>query len=125
MENLNDKQERFCQEYILDANGSRAAIVAGYSPKAAKEQASRLLTKANIVDRISQLKKDTAKEFKLTKEFVINGILEIAKDGEQENNRIKAYDMLGKIAGVYEEDNSQQGSTQIVNYYAPQKDDKK
>ncbi len=55
MSKLNAKQERFCEEYAVDSNGAQACIRAGYSPKAAKEQASRLLTKANVWDRIAEL----------------------------------------------------------------------
>ncbi len=55
MSKLNAKQERFCEEYAVDSNGAQACIRAGYSPKAAKEQASRLLTKANVRDRIAEL----------------------------------------------------------------------
>jgi len=34
---LNDKQKRFCEEYVIDWNATRAAKVAGYSEKTAKE----------------------------------------------------------------------------------------
>jgi hypothetical protein len=42
------KQARFVAEYIKDLNGLQAAIRAGYSPKTAAMQASRLLTKDNV-----------------------------------------------------------------------------
>lgn len=42
------RHKRFVQEYLKDFNGTRAAIEAGYSPKSAKQQASRLLTYANV-----------------------------------------------------------------------------
>ncbi len=55
MPKLNAKQERFCEEYAVDSNGAQACIRAGYSPKAAKEQASRLLTKDNVRAHIAEL----------------------------------------------------------------------
>ena len=55
MPKLNAKQERFCEEYAVDSNGAQACMRAGYSPRAAKEQASRLLTKDNVRDRIAEL----------------------------------------------------------------------
>lgn len=62
MPKLTPKQEMFCTEYIIDFNGTQAAIRAGYSKKTANEQASRLLTKTWIKQRIeflrSQIKKD-------------------------------------------------------------------
>lgn len=51
---LSAKQAAFVTEYIKDWNGCQAAIRAGYSPKAAKEQAARLLTKANIQKAIKE-----------------------------------------------------------------------
>ena len=50
------KQERFCQEYILDLNATQAALRAGYSDTTAKSQGSRLLTKCNVQERVSALK---------------------------------------------------------------------
>jgi hypothetical protein len=52
---LNHKQERFCQEYLKDQNGTQAATRAGYSEKTANEQASRLLANVNIKARIAEL----------------------------------------------------------------------
>lgn len=51
----NQKHEAFCQEFIIDFNGTKAAIRAGYSEKTAVVQASRLLTNANICARIAEL----------------------------------------------------------------------
>lgn len=45
---LRPKYKAFVHEYLIDLNGSQAAIRAGYSVIAAKEIASRLLTVANI-----------------------------------------------------------------------------
>jgi phage terminase small subunit len=54
-----DKQTSFVREYPKDWNGTQAAIRAGYSEATACEQASRLLSKANVraaIDRrISQI----------------------------------------------------------------------
>lgn len=54
MAELTPKQERFVQEYLIDSNATQAAIRAGYSPKTAAEQSSRLLTKANIAASIQK-----------------------------------------------------------------------
>ena len=42
---LTKKQRLLCREYMIDMNGKLAAIRAGYSPKTAEQQASRLLSK--------------------------------------------------------------------------------
>lgn len=55
---LTDKQERFIQEYLIDENGTQAAIRAGYSdhPDSARTEGSRLLAKANIIERLALLR---------------------------------------------------------------------
>lgn len=45
---LSPKQRRFVVEYLVDQNGTQAAIRAGYSAKTAQQQASRLLSKALV-----------------------------------------------------------------------------
>jgi phage terminase small subunit len=45
---VKDKHARFVAEYLFDLNATQAAIRAGYSAKTAKQQGSRLLTKADI-----------------------------------------------------------------------------
>jgi phage terminase small subunit len=57
MSELTPKQQRFCEEYVVDCNGTQAAIRAGYSEKTAVEQASRLLINVKVGERINELQK--------------------------------------------------------------------
>lgn len=59
---LNPKQTRFVQEYLLDLNGKQAAIRAGYSPKTAEVQASRLLSHAKVAAAVADAQAKRAKE---------------------------------------------------------------
>lgn len=52
---MNVQQERFCAEYLVDHNGTQAAIRAGYSKKTAAPIASRLLRDVNIRNKIAEL----------------------------------------------------------------------
>lgn len=52
---LTPQQEVFCNEYTKDRNGTQAAIRAGYKLENAKDQAGRLLSKAYIKKRITEL----------------------------------------------------------------------
>ena len=60
-EELTGKQKRFCEEYIFDYNGTRAAIVAGYSENTAAEIASENLTKPNIQAYLKELQSNLEK----------------------------------------------------------------
>ena len=67
----NDQHERFCQEYIIDLNGTKAAIRAKFSEKTARSKASQLLTKVNIQDRIAELKAQRAKRMEIIQDRVL------------------------------------------------------
>lgn len=51
---LTPKQERFVQEYLIDLNATQASIRAGYSPRTANEQASRLLANVGVGAAVSK-----------------------------------------------------------------------
>ena len=59
---ITDKQAKFAQEYIIDSNGTQAAIRAGYSPNGAKVRASMLLTNDNIIAELNRLQAQMAEE---------------------------------------------------------------
>ena len=85
---LNDKQELFCQEYIKDANGTQAAIRAGYSEKTAGAIGNKLLKKFEVKNRINELSRPIVAEVyehvKIDKEWVVSAAVRIAKNGMQE-----------------------------------------
>jgi phage terminase small subunit len=54
-EGLTDRQWAFCLEYMIDLNGTRAAIRAGYAPERARQEAWRLRTKGYVAGAIAGL----------------------------------------------------------------------
>ncbi|RXG18724.1 phage terminase small subunit [Leeuwenhoekiella aestuarii] len=71
MKKLTPRQKRFCEEYVIDLNQTQAAIRAGYAKRSAKEQASRLLTKDNILDYVQKLKDGVFEKLNFTHQDVI------------------------------------------------------
>ena len=67
---LTPKQERFCMEYLVDRNGTRAAIRAGYGEKGAGVAACRMLKKPNILARVRELQAEEAERLSLTADAV-------------------------------------------------------
>ncbi len=53
---INEKQKKFCEEYIIDLNATKAAIRAGYSKRSAEVTASRMLRNANVATYIEKLR---------------------------------------------------------------------
>lgn len=67
----NDKHEAFANEFVKDLNATQAATRCGYSEKTAKSQGSRLLTNADIVKRIDELKLERSKRTKIDVDYVL------------------------------------------------------
>jgi len=75
---LSPKQDRFCQVYVIELNGKKAAIKAGYSKKTAESQASRLLSKAKVRARVDQLKLKVEKKLEIKKENILRELHQIS-----------------------------------------------
>ncbi len=73
---LTGKEEKFCREYIVDYNGTQAAIRAGYSPKSARQIASRLLTKDYILSRIHAIQIEECEKKSINEQSVLLGLQE-------------------------------------------------
>lgn len=68
---LRDRRERFCEEYLLDLNGTGAAIRAGFSRKTAYSQAHRLLKNVEVSERIEELQSDRSDRLQITADMVV------------------------------------------------------
>ena len=79
MTELKKRHELFCQEYVVDYNGTQAAIRAGYKEKSARQQASRLLASEEILTRISELQKDQLDRLAISQDYVVLQLLETYK----------------------------------------------
>lgn len=78
-QSLTPKQEMFCQEYIIDFNGTRAAIAAGYSEKTADVIAVENLGKPKIKLRLEELTNSRAEKLEITQEQVLRDLM-LARD---------------------------------------------
>lgn len=77
-EGLTLQQQRFVEEYAIDLNATQAAIRAGYSPKTAQEQSSRLLSKAIVADAVAKRVATSTKKADLTIERLDQEIARLA-----------------------------------------------
>lgn len=123
---MNDRQEQFCHEYIVDYNGTQAAIRAGYSEKAARVQASKLLTKANVLARVRELQHEQVQRLAVTSDFVVLRLMDTlercmaaqpvmvwnadrgrkVESGEyifDSKGALRALELLGKHMGMFED----------------------
>jgi phage terminase small subunit len=68
---MTNKENSFCQEYIIDFNGTQAAIRAGYSKNSARQIAAQLLSKLNIQARINELLEERKERVEVKQDRVI------------------------------------------------------
>lgn len=70
--------DRFVDEYLVDGIGTQAAIRAGYSPKSAAAQASRLLSNANVRARIDKALAQQSRRTGITADRVLKELARVA-----------------------------------------------
>jgi phage terminase small subunit len=133
---MTDKQKSFIEHYILDYNGTQAAIRAGYSAKYAGQQAFQLLSDPEIQAAIRERREKLAKDTGVDVDWVTKRAQQLADrcmqvepvlifDGEawvesgeykfDSSGANKAIDTLAKIVGAYERDNEQKKDVIQIN----------
>ena len=120
---LTAKQQRFCDEYLIDLNATQAAIRAGYSVKTAKQIGQENLTKPDLKEYIE--KRMAEKEAELIADSTevmkyLTSVLRgksmssvLARDDvgadrvlekpPDEKERLKAAELLGKAHMIFTE----------------------
>lgn len=125
MAKLTAKQQRFCDEYLIDLNATQAAIRAGYSKKTARKIGQENLTKPDIKQYIENRMAEKEKALiadqdevlryltsvlrgeSQSTEIVVEGIGDGRSEARKvqkepsEKDRLKAAELLGKRYGLY------------------------
>jgi phage terminase small subunit len=131
---MTERQKRFCEEYLIDCNGTQAAIRAGYSEKTATKIAAENLTKPDIREyideklaEISSQRTADAREVMEYLTSVMRGehkeqVLRLVGNGTQkidsmnvtEKDRLKAAELIGKRYGLFKESVDVNGVVPVV-----------
>ena len=95
---LTKKEELFCQEYVIDHNGTRAAKVAGYSQdsNAAAVWANRLVRIVKIQKRIQEIRAEFRDGFNPLKERIMLELTRMSFYNAQD-----AFDEMGNLIPVH------------------------
>ena len=76
---LNPRQKRFVEEYLRLGSGKEAAVAAGYSPKGAEQQASRLLSLPEVQAYRRELEQKLFDELGISKAWIGRRLVEIVE----------------------------------------------
>ena len=98
MKELNLKQEKFCQAYVMYRNATEAAKAAGYSAGSANNQGDRLLQSEEVKERIENLEQELETNVDVITE--IEKQYEYAKINGHTNSAIKALELLSRVRGA-------------------------
>lgn len=111
MVKLTAKQQRFCDEYLIDLNATQAAIRAGYSPKTAEQLAYQLLQKTSVQNHIAELQKKREERTEITQDSVLHELALIAFAKASDYARVVEKDAMVEVDGnmvpVLDEDGNQ------------------
>lgn len=107
---LTDKQRLFVDAYLVDRNGKQAAIAAGYSPRTAEVQASRLLRHVQVKAAIRERTRAAAASAGITLDMVV---AELGRIGFADIRQ--AVRWASSVAQVAEDPNTGEPVLQITN----------
>ena len=138
---MTEKQKRFCDEYLIDLNGTRAyksAYPSVKSDKAAGANAARLLGNASVRayldERLEQIHSERTADLQEVMEYltsvlrgqssahvvVVEGIGDGCSEAKvidkppDEKERLKAAELLGKRYGMFTDKVSVEGNIPVV-----------
>ena len=120
---LTPRQQRFCDEYLIDLNATQAAIRAGYSEKTAKQIGQQNLTKVDLKNYIQERMAAKEKELIADSDEVMRYLTSVLRGKSEahvlardeigadkiiakppdEKERLKAAELLGKAHMIFTE----------------------
>ena len=77
VENLTEKQKKFCEEYIIDFNATQACVRSGYSEKTANRIGTENLSKLVIQSYIQELIKKREQRTEITADMVVKELAKV------------------------------------------------
>lgn len=105
IDGLTVRQRRFCEEYLVDFNGSAAVVRSGYNTKYPNRVATQMMNHPGIRAAIDQLTLDRAsKSVTMKPEYVLNKITKTIEKAEQDNNHnavLRGCELLARHLGMF------------------------
>ena len=107
---INQRRQLFIREYLVDGNGTQAAIRAGYSERTANEQAARMLADVSVAREVARLQADVIAEVEarvlVTREDVIRNLLAVqdeARNAVKPDHKAAArcWELVGKDMAMF------------------------
>jgi hypothetical protein len=100
---INEQEQMFCEEYVVDFNATQAAKRAGYSRRSAYSIGSEKLQKPEAKRYICYLMAKRCLRTGITADRVLEELAKIAfaREGVKTKDKLKALDILAKHVGLF------------------------
>ena len=113
MAKLSEKHKEFARNLILHKFNRTKAYMATYpdaNKDSARTNAPRLLANDDVNEYVQTLVEEEEAKTLITVEEVIDGIKEVVKYAEKDNDKLKGYDLLGKYLKLWTEKHELSGT---------------
>lgn len=113
---LTPRQRAFVEAYLVSLNAADAARQAGYSPKTANREGSRLLSNVDVQAAIAAAQAERSRRTEVTQDWVLGALRAEASDrgeGSSHSARVSALSQLGKHLGMFVERVKVEGGLQL------------
>jgi phage terminase small subunit len=120
MRKLTPKQRRFVKYYLETDNATQAVIKAGYDLGGKHggndpDNTARAIGSENLAKPAIRQAIDNAMiRQKITPEYVLSGIANLAEGSEKDSDKIRSYELLGKYLKLFQIDQENSTPTKIV-----------
>ena len=104
---LTAKQARFVAEYLVDGNGTRAAVAAGYGVAGARVAACRTLANDNVQKALQARQSADATRLSIKRTNVLKSLLDAFAMAKEQGNpaaMVSAARECGRMMGYYAPD---------------------
>lgn len=104
IDSLSVRQRRFCEEYLVDFNGTEAVVRAGYETKYPNRMAYQLLKNPAVKACIDQMTLERSRESIIKPEYVIQKVTKTIEKAEQDNNHtavLRGCELLARHLGMF------------------------
>lgn len=102
---MTQRQARFIEEFLVDANGTQAAIRAGTAPAGAHVWASRTLRDPKVAAELKRRQATVSARLSIERENVLKGLLEavdMAREQQNPMGMIRGWAELARMLGLYQ-----------------------
>lgn len=104
IDSLNERQRRFCEEYLVDLNATKAVERCGYNTKFANRVGYQLMENPAIRITIDALRVERTKTTDVTKDYVLQQIMRTIRAAEEDGNHgavLRGSELLARHLGMF------------------------